>query len=429
MKVSDRSVEKAFTVTVLFLSTSALQSKLLDLSSVQTITDGSPLMKAIWACVYLVVAVYAVRHRREIAAIIRANRLLFLLVALAIISTAWSPAPAVTIRRSIALGFTTLFGVYFCSRYEIREQLKLLGSVLAATIILSVFAELFVPSMFPPVDPLSLGGWNGVFLQKNDFGRVLALLAVVMTVRTRRSTKTTIFYAAVLLALLVIIAKTESRTALLITIVMVLAVVASSGIRWKRRTLVTLGPACALLILLLACAAISFRAELAGLMGRDMRLTGRTEIWNLSLSAIAERPLLGYGYSAFWSGSEEGARVRQLVGWDVPNAHNGYIETALDLGIVGFLICFVAYGVAIRRAVAYVQNNSGNEAKWPLTYMLFTLLYCTTESAFLASNSIVWILFSAATCTVSLPLVKESRGGVDVQQTVDSGPPYLPSEV
>lgn len=428
MKISDRSVEKAFTVTVLFLSTSALQSKLLDLSSVQTITDGSPVMKAIWACVYLVVAVYVVRHRREVAAIIRANRLLFLLVALAIVSTAWSPVPAVTLRRSIGLGCTTLFGVYFCSRYDIREQLKLLGSVLAATVVLSVLAELFVPNMFPPVDPLSLGGWNGVFLQKNDFGRVLALLAVVMTVRTRRSTKATLFYAAVLLALVVIIAKTESRTALLITIVMVLAITAFSGVRWKRRTLVTLGSACTLLILLLALAAISFRAELAGLMGRDMRLTGRTEIWNLSLSAVAERPVLGYGYSAFWDGSEEGARVRQLVGWEVPNAHNGYIETALDLGIVGCLICFAAYGIAIRRAVAYVQQNPGNEAKWPLAYMLFTLLYCTSESAFLASNSIVWILFSAAACSVSLPLVKESRG-VDVRQTVDPRPPYLPSEV
>jgi exopolysaccharide production protein ExoQ len=249
-----------------------------------------------------------------------------------------------------------------------------------------------------------------------------------MTVCARRSRKTTFFYTAGLLALLIVIAKTESRTALLITVVMVLAITAFSGVRWKRRTLVTLGPAFALVTLLLVFAGISFRSELAGLMGRDMRLTGRTEIWNLSLAAIAQRPILGYGYSAFWSGSEEGARVRQLVGWEVPNAHNGYIETALDLGIVGFLVCFVAYGVAIRRAVAYVRNNSGNEAKWPLAYMLFTLLYCTTESAFLASNSIVWILFSAATCYVSLPLVRESRG-VDVPQTVDSGPPYLPLEV
>jgi exopolysaccharide production protein ExoQ len=428
MKVSNRIAEKAFTVIVLFLSTSALQSKLLDLSSVQARNEGSPLMKAIWACIYLIVAVYAGRHLREIAAIVRANRLLFLLVALAILSTAWSPVPAVTLRRSIGLGFTTLFGIYFSCRYLIREQLRLLGSVLAVTIVLSVLAELLVPSMFPPVDAVNLGGWNGVFLQKNDFGRVVALMAVVMMVRTRRSATATFAYVAVLVGLLAVSLKTESRTALVITIAMIWAVQAFSSLRWRPRTLVTLGPACALFSLLLISAAIPLRAGLAGFMGRDTRLTGRTEIWTLSLSSIAERPILGYGYGAFWDGSEQGAQVRQLVGWDVPSAHNGYIEIALDLGIVGFLICFAACSVAIRRAVAYVQNNPDNEAKWPLAYMLLTLLFCASESAFLASNSIVWILFSAAACSVSLPLGRESRA-VEAQQTLGSETQYFPSEV
>jgi O-antigen ligase len=210
---------------------------------------------------------------------------------------------------------------------------------------------------------------------------------------------------------------------------MAFALKALAGLRWKRRTLVTLGPASVLLAILLLLLAVGMRTGLAGLIGRDARLTGRTEIWTLSISSLAERPILGYGYNAFWDDrSEKADRIRQLVGWDVPNAHNGYIDIALDFGIVGFLICFAAYRVAIRRAVAYVQNHPDNEAKWPLAYLIFTLLYCTTESAFLASNSIVWILFTAAACSVSLPFVRESRA-VEGRQVLDSETQYLPLEV
>jgi len=213
-----------------------------------------------------------------------------------------------------------------------------------------------------------------------------------------------------------------------ITIAMLFAVKVISGLRWKRRTLSTLGPACALLAMMLLFLSPQIGPRLAGMVGRDATMTGRTEVWTLSLSSIAERPVLGYGYSAFWNGSEEAARIRQLVGWDVPHAHNAFIDVTLELGIVGFLIFVAAYSVAIRRAAAYVQNNPDDEAKWPLAYMVFTLLYCMTESGFLLSNSILWILFSASAFSVSRPLATKFWEA-EVQKTVKSGTRYVPAEV
>ncbi len=36
----------------------------------------------------------------------------------------------------------------------------------------------------------------------------------------------------------------------------------------------------------------------------DATFTGRTEIWQLGLQAVSQRPLTGYGYSTFWGTPE-----------------------------------------------------------------------------------------------------------------------------
>src|ERR1700726_2268409 len=49
-----------------------------------------------------------------------------LLGGLALVSVAWSDAPALTFRRGIALVGTCLIALYIAARYRLREQLRLL---------------------------------------------------------------------------------------------------------------------------------------------------------------------------------------------------------------------------------------------------------------------------------------------------------------
>ena len=81
------------------------------------------------------------------------------------------------------------------------------------------------------------------------------------------------------------------------------------------------------------------------LLGKDATLTGRTELWNLVDINISERPLLGWGFDAFWSQINPAANeISANLGWAVPQAHNGLRELLLEVGWVGtslFALVFV----------------------------------------------------------------------------------------
>ena len=147
--------------------------------------------------------------------------------------------------------------------------------------------------------------------------------------------------------------------------------------------------------------AIANLDSMAGLLGRDSTLTGRTNIWAMALENIAERPVLGYGYNAFWNVAPGAERINTILHWKVPHAHNGFIDLTLQLGIVGLVLYIGIYFVAIRRALNLANETQEQEAIWPLTFVTFTLLYQVTESTILAGNTIIWMVFVSAICSVT----------------------------
>jgi hypothetical protein len=64
--------------------------------------------------------------------------LIWVLVGIALASAIWTVAPDITLRRSLLLLGTTLFGIYLAMRYSLREQLQLLSWALGLVILLSI---------------------------------------------------------------------------------------------------------------------------------------------------------------------------------------------------------------------------------------------------------------------------------------------------
>jgi exopolysaccharide production protein ExoQ len=139
-------------------------------------------------------------------------------------------------------------------------------------------------------------------------------------------------------------------------------------------------------------------------LGKDATLTGRTDLWAAVLQQIERYPVLGHGYSAFWLGwSGPSAAVLTAVQWEVPHAHNGFLDLLLDLGGVGLLLFAAGFGVAAVRSVATLRATRTAEGIWPLAFLTFMLFYNLTESAILQQNSVFWVLFVA---TVVSPMLQ-----------------------
>jgi exopolysaccharide production protein ExoQ len=108
-------------------------------------------------------------------------------------------------------------------------------------------------------------------------------------------------------------------------------------------------------------------------------------------------PWLGTGFESFWLGS------RAQFFWNKypfhPNqAHNGYIETYINLGLfgVGFLVLLVVSGY---RHVVEMYPRDRVAASLRLAFFLIALIYSLTEAAFKVMNPL-WISFLLAVTAV-----------------------------
>jgi O-antigen ligase len=130
-------------------------------------------------------------------------------------------------------------------------------------------------------------------------------------------------------------------------------------------------------------------------IGRNSSLTGRTDVWKLVLR-YAVNPLIGAGYESFWMGNRL-EEISRLNG-GINQAHNGYIEVYLNLGLVGvsFLLMLLATGY---RKVTSGFHQDPDMGRIRVAYFLLAVVYNFTEGAF-KMMSPVWISFLLGTIAV-----------------------------
>jgi O-antigen ligase len=137
--------------------------------------------------------------------------------------------------------------------------------------------------------------------------------------------------------------------------------------------------------------------SLLGVMGRDLTFSGRTDIWRAVLEAISRRPLLGYGYAAFWRGMQgESASVIMAVRWAVPHAHNAFLEVWLQLGLLGMSCLLVTLGMAIRDFSVCFRPERPRAVDWYMGLLIIIVLYGLAEPVLIAERSLTWVLYITA---------------------------------
>jgi O-antigen ligase len=153
-------------------------------------------------------------------------------------------------------------------------------------------------------------------------------------------------------------------------------------------------------------------------LGRDIALTGRLPLWIFSLVMALRRPLLGYGYDAFWR-TEEGDTwaVWRAMNWHAPHSHNGFLEVWLDVGMVGLAILVIGFAIYLKRALLLLRLTSTNEARWPLVFLVLLFISNLTGVSILSRNSLGWIIYVAVGIT-SGKLVSAARAASKTSELV-----------
>jgi exopolysaccharide production protein ExoQ len=379
-------------------------------SALEALEAGNPLDRTVLAVLILLAIGILISRSFNWSDFFARNVLLIAFLFFALMSILWSDFPFVSFKR----WFRDLGG-YLVILVVLSDPhpLEALGTLLRRLYYVLIPVSLLLIKYYPQYGK-QYDFWTGtsMFVGATTSKNMLGVLCLVSGIfffcdtvtrwpdRRERPTRRIIFVNLMFIGMtfwLLHLADSATSRVCLILGCAVIAVAHRKSVRRNPFLLKVLIPVglCLYMVLQLG---FGINGALAGLVGRNSTFTGRTDLWNILLG-MHTNLLLGTGYESFWLGP------RLQVIWSkfavVNEAHNGYLEIYLNLGLIGlFLLCgflIASYRTICKRLASPSSFGSLSLALW--TVLLF---YNMTEAAFKGSQ-LMWITFLLGAISVRIP--------------------------
>ncbi|HYX18856.1 MAG TPA: O-antigen ligase family protein [Nostoc sp.] len=390
------SAEQTLTLACLMLySGTPLDAFLTDGYSIKE--GDRTIFRFLYTFTYIVcLSLIALRWKKVTYIVLSKDKLIWILIGVCALSSLWSSDPETTIRRVIALAGTSIFGLYLASRYSLKQQLKLLAYMFGISAVMCFLFVIFIPK-YGIAGGIDGNTWRGIFPTKNVLGKRFVLSGAIFffLAMTTRENRWVLWLGYVTSGLLVLFSKSTTSLGNFIIITGVFLIY-SQILHLKYKVMIPV-------VTLLSTVGIAFYTlfvsqadTILGSVGKDTTLTGRVELWPAVLEMIAKKPWLGYGYGAFWDKKGDSSIIIQTVQWNAPNAHNGFLDLWLALGLLGVLVFLTGFVINLLKAIYFIRWNKTSENLWLLVYFTYIILSNLTETTLLEQNSMEWILYVSA---------------------------------
>jgi O-antigen ligase len=338
-----------------------------------TISESDPVARVAQAIILVVLVFIVFLRRRWMIPTLRLSRPYAFIILICTLSTLWSQSPFVTFRRSMSLMSCFLFGYYAYTIYGPRNFIRVLGVASALAAFFSLVTIVALPSIGIEQEGPTAGAAKGVFAQKNELSVNILIgicnslyLAFIAPNRTRFDR----LFAVFLPINLVVLGLSRGVTSMLALGFMIIVTSLFYFVRKPKVSFLLIYGAIAIGAILMIVLAMDpdllFKA-----VGKEATLTGRWPLWVECVQAIKRRPLLGYGYAGFWDPDSVLTQyIWARIGWPAPNAHNGFIQLALDIGVIG--MAFYIY-LVIRLTILTVRSiriGGIAEARWLSLFLI-----------------------------------------------------------
>jgi exopolysaccharide production protein ExoQ len=439
--------EYLFTLGTLFFTTGVMNIVLLGGLSIEVNTQGlniqdipsgptqAPIFLVIQLGIFALTVLFMVLRAERYLKLMTRPRLVWIYVLLAMASCMWAQDGSASFRRSLFLWATTLFGFYFAGRYSPRQQIQMITIALG----IASFTNLTFGLLFPAYAKHVMyfpGAWRGIMSHKNSLAQTSVLAASMFQILLAMPEGRKFWNWAGLLVSVLLVILTTSKTGLLALLLFSILFPMLRMLRAKRvEAQLTVLTIFLLLATIVALAVANYETLVLSL-GRDLTFTGRTDIWAVLLDKVAKRPWLGYGFRAFWAGGAQGEAVDLMYrnNYLVDTAHNGFLDIALELGLVGLGIFLLSLSLNFRRGLQWVQKNASPEGLYPTFVMMYWLMYNLSESTLPDGYNISWVMYVAATTGMLIYRLPDRRARDLEHSTLlepaygsASSPPIMPS--
>ena len=330
--------------------------------------------------------------------IIQNNGWIFWLYYYCLISVLWSDQPIISIKRWIRdLGNIIMVLVVLTDQQPMDAFKTLMRRCFYILIPLSVvfirwyseFGRYWGPFGGEPL-------YVGVSTGKNGLGQICMIGGLFFVWETFEQFKKGIsgrdrFYFYINIFYIVMIAylfhKANSQTSFMTFLIGIVLIMSFSIIK-KQRKYISLF--IIHVVLILAVIQMTNIVDVFFIsIGRDPTISGRTELWT-QLLEMDYNPLIGTGYRSFWAGDRLSALWADYW-WHPKQAHSGYLETYLNLGMIGLFsllaTLFSTYNKSKQKLIANLEIG-----KLQMAILFMLLIYNYTEASFIISTPL-WFLF------------------------------------
>jgi exopolysaccharide production protein ExoQ len=359
----------------------------------------TPLERAEGPAILAFTFILAIKTFASSSKLVMANKWLVGLSLLALISVAWSQFPSVTFQGSIYQVMNVWFVFYLAARFTKGQQVALFQILGWMVVVSSIILALFFPAYGIDHTPGKLSGtWIGIFNHKNYCAIVTTfLLSASLHLRSSHPLFKPTRFIFVILSLFLIL-MSQSHTGWVVAFTLIVYEISVKCVRrFERRDQVCLVMCCVFVMITVSVLVIYNYSDVMVLFGKDPSLTGRTDIWKAAFLSAVKKPMLGYGYQAFWHNMQgESANIALINGFVPPHAHNGYIEVWLELGLVGLLLVVGSIYQALRNGLTCFKYGWSGDAEWYLGIIVMTIVTNVAEISFVASNYLVWLMYVLA---------------------------------
>jgi O-antigen ligase len=370
--------------------------------------EGSPIEAVVLSALLLAGLLVLIRRRQRVSALLISAWPLLLYLVYSLSSCLWSPFPEVAfkrwVRQLVAVVIVLIVASDRSPMLAFRRVLFRTGAVLLPYSVMMIRYSPLGRGYDPDGNPMN----TGVTTNKNALGLMTFVVMIgivwgfLQTLRDRqnpRRRQQLIAEGTLIIFGIAVLYMAHSATSLGCFAMGSLLIFLAGQPVFRRSP----GRLHVLVVGMAAVVGLSMAFGLdsliLGAMGRDSTLTGRTEIWQ-AVIPLCPNPLIGTGFDSFWN--TYGGHLEGLKGYiaGVTTAHNGYIETYLNLGWLGvFSVSLIILGAYGRAARSFRINPE--DGRLMLALVATAAVYSVTEAGFRSLTPSWFILVLAATATAA----------------------------
>jgi O-antigen ligase len=369
--------------------------------TVQAFAEGNPLDRSIDVVLILLSIGILVSRSFKWSSFFVRNLALTAYVFFALVSVCWSDFPFVAFKRWFRdIGNYLVILVVLSHPRPLEAVRTFLRRLCFLLIPLSILLIKYFPEIGMSYDFWTgIPSYVGVTTSKNLLGLAGMISGLFFfwdvvarwSERTKRKTRQVLLldFTFIVMSLWVLnLARATTSNVCLLLGCLAISAAHSKTFRKNPAFLKALIPASFCLYLILTLV-FDMGGTLAGAVGKDPTLTDRTRIWAFLLG-MHTNPLLGTGYESFWMGSRASFFWMTSGLRQINEAHNGYLEIYLNLGLVGLLL-IGGFVMASYRRICRRLTPFSNLASLTLAFWIVMLFFSVTEAGF--RSSLILLMF------------------------------------